>query len=151
MSYMYMYMYIVYIFVLCRWLQYFQTTERIVMMLLKNCAVSMLLVWKLYLYLLRAPWSIPPLPPFPPFPPVVLSFTHFSLPTLLFLHHLSKLSISLYLFIVPSQCIVSRTLSKKQMLMSVATKICLQLNCKLGGELWALEVPVCSNNYVWCY
>ena len=41
---------------------------------------------------------------------------------------------------VPSQCIVSRTLGKN--LMSVTTKIALQLNCKLGGELWAVEIPV---------
>ncbi|KAI8512036.1 Piwi-like protein 1 [Branchiostoma belcheri] len=45
---------------------------------------------------------------------------------------------------VPSQVIVSRTLNKKQMLMSVATKIALQLNCKLGGELWAVEIPLKS-------
>lgn len=44
--------------------------------------------------------------------------------------------------VVPSQCILARTLSKKQMLMSVVTKVALQLNCKLGGELWALEIPV---------
>jgi len=43
---------------------------------------------------------------------------------------------------VPSQVVVSRTLSKKQMLMSVCTKIGIQLNCKLGGEVWAVEVPV---------
>ena len=45
---------------------------------------------------------------------------------------------------VPSQCIVARTISKKQNLMSVATKVAMQLNCKLGGELWALDVPVSS-------
>lgn len=55
--------------------------------------------------------------------------------------------VELYVFIklfliVPSQVIVSRTLSKKQMLMSVSTKIGIQLNCKLGGEVWALEIPV---------
>lgn len=43
---------------------------------------------------------------------------------------------------VPSQVIVSRTLSKKQMQISVVTKIALQLNCKLGGELWSLDIPV---------
>lgn len=43
---------------------------------------------------------------------------------------------------VPSQCVVSRTLSKKQMLMSVATKIAIQLNCKLGGEVWRVEIPL---------
>jgi len=43
---------------------------------------------------------------------------------------------------VPSQVVVSRTLSKQQMLMSVCTKIAIQLNCKLGGEVWACEIPV---------
>ncbi|XP_066267704.1 piwi-like protein 1 [Branchiostoma lanceolatum] len=43
---------------------------------------------------------------------------------------------------VPSQVIVSRTLSKKQMLMSVCTKIGLQMNCKMGGEIWAVEIPM---------
>jgi len=43
---------------------------------------------------------------------------------------------------VPSQVVLSRTLAKRQMLMSVATKIAIQLNCKMGGEVWALEVPV---------
>jgi len=38
--------------------------------------------------------------------------------------------------------VLSRTLNKKQMLMSVATKIAIQLNCKMGGEVWALEIPV---------
>ncbi|XP_078598434.1 piwi-like protein 1 [Branchiostoma floridae x Branchiostoma japonicum] len=45
---------------------------------------------------------------------------------------------------VPSQVIVSRTLNKKPMLMSVATKIGMQLNCKMGGELWAVEIPLTS-------
>ena len=43
---------------------------------------------------------------------------------------------------MPSQCLLARTLSKKQTMMSVTTKVALQLNCKLGGELWALEIPV---------
>ncbi|GIY92309.1 piwi-like protein Siwi [Caerostris extrusa] len=42
---------------------------------------------------------------------------------------------------IPSQVIVARTLNKKQMLMSVATKIGIQLNCKLGGEPWGVEIP----------
>ena len=41
---------------------------------------------------------------------------------------------------VPSQCVVSRTLQKN--IMSVSTKIAMQLNAKLGGELWAVEIPV---------
>lgn len=43
---------------------------------------------------------------------------------------------------VPSQCIMARTLSKKNTLMSVVTKVAMQINCKLGGELWALEIPI---------
>ena len=46
------------------------------------------------------------------------------------------------IILVPSQVIVGRTISKKQMLMSVCTKIGIQLNCKLGGEAWAVEIPV---------
>ncbi|GBN60497.1 Piwi-like protein 1, partial [Araneus ventricosus] len=42
---------------------------------------------------------------------------------------------------IPSQVVVTRTLNKRNMLMSVATKIGIQLNCKLGGEPWALEIP----------
>ncbi|XP_041347966.1 piwi-like protein 1 isoform X1 [Gigantopelta aegis] len=43
---------------------------------------------------------------------------------------------------IPSQVVLTRTISKKQMLMSVATKIAIQLNCKLGGEVWAVEIPL---------
>uniref|UniRef100_A0AAU7VFF0 Piwi-like protein 1A n=1 Tax=Enchytraeus coronatus TaxID=208440 RepID=A0AAU7VFF0_9ANNE len=43
---------------------------------------------------------------------------------------------------VPSQMILSRTLSKPQMLMSVATKVLIQMNCKMGGEVWHLDVPM---------
>ncbi|XP_064649960.1 piwi-like protein 1 [Lineus longissimus] len=43
---------------------------------------------------------------------------------------------------VASQVIVGRTIAKKQMLMSVCTKVAIQLNCKLGGEVWALEIPL---------
>ena len=46
------------------------------------------------------------------------------------------------LVLVPSQVVLARTLAKKQMLMSVATKIGIQLNCKMGGEVWALEIPL---------
>nr|QEV86800.1 argonaute protein [Epinephelus coioides] len=42
----------------------------------------------------------------------------------------------------PSQCVVSRTLSRPQALMTVATKIALQMACKMGGELWSVEVPL---------
>lgn len=47
----------------------------------------------------------------------------------------------------PSQCVVARTLSRPQALMTIATKIALQMNCKMGGELWSVEIPVlfCSS------
>ncbi|XP_005371745.1 piwi-like protein 4 [Microtus ochrogaster] len=45
---------------------------------------------------------------------------------------------------IPSQCVLSRTLTKQGMMMSVATKIALQMTCKLGGELWAVEIPLKS-------
>lgn len=43
---------------------------------------------------------------------------------------------------VPSQCLVTRTISKPQALMTVATKIALQIVCKMGGELWSVEIPL---------
>ncbi|CAJ0930266.1 unnamed protein product [Ranitomeya imitator] len=45
-------------------------------------------------------------------------------------------------FPIPSQCVVARTLSKPQTVLSVCTKIALQMNCKLGGELWTVEMPL---------
>ena len=42
---------------------------------------------------------------------------------------------------IPSQCVLAKTLQKKQMLMSVCSKIILQMNCKLGGALYFC--PVC--------
>ncbi|KAK6313318.1 hypothetical protein J4Q44_G00166650 [Coregonus suidteri] len=43
---------------------------------------------------------------------------------------------------VPSQAINIRTISQPQKLRSVAQKILLQMNCKLGGELWTVNVPL---------
>ncbi|XP_033924233.1 piwi-like protein 1 isoform X2 [Melopsittacus undulatus] len=43
---------------------------------------------------------------------------------------------------VPSQCVIARTLSKPQTVMAIATKIALQMNCKMGGELWSVEIPL---------
>lgn len=43
---------------------------------------------------------------------------------------------------IPSQCVLARTLSKPQTAMAIATKIALQMNCKMGGELWSIEIPV---------
>lgn len=49
---------------------------------------------------------------------------------------------------VPSQCVVARTLSRPQALMTVATKIALQMACKMGGELWSVEIPVCCAHVI---
>jgi len=43
---------------------------------------------------------------------------------------------------VPSQVIVARTISKPDKLRSVVQKIALQINCKLGGELWEVRIPL---------
>ncbi|XP_035236171.1 piwi-like protein 2 [Anguilla anguilla] len=43
---------------------------------------------------------------------------------------------------VPSQAINVRTISQPQKLRSIAQKILLQMNCKLGGELWTVNVPL---------
>ena len=45
---------------------------------------------------------------------------------------------------VPSQCVTLAKIRKEQGLMSVVTKIAIQLNCKLGGEPWAVHNPVCG-------
>uniref|UniRef100_A0AAX7U5W5 Piwi-like protein 2 n=1 Tax=Astatotilapia calliptera TaxID=8154 RepID=A0AAX7U5W5_ASTCA len=43
---------------------------------------------------------------------------------------------------IPSQAINVRTISQQQKLKSVAQKILLQMNSKLGGELWTVNVPL---------
>ncbi|XP_054466269.1 piwi-like protein 2 [Anoplopoma fimbria] len=43
---------------------------------------------------------------------------------------------------IPSQAINIRTISQQQKLKSVAQKILLQMNSKLGGELWTVNVPL---------
>ncbi|XP_010132094.1 PREDICTED: piwi-like protein 1 [Buceros rhinoceros silvestris] len=43
---------------------------------------------------------------------------------------------------IPSQCVLARTLSKPQTAQAIATKIALQMNCKMGGDLWAVEIPL---------
>ncbi|XP_009955581.1 PREDICTED: piwi-like protein 1, partial [Leptosomus discolor] len=43
---------------------------------------------------------------------------------------------------IPSQCVLARTLSKPQTAAAIATKIALQMNCKMGGELWNVEIPL---------
>ena len=46
------------------------------------------------------------------------------------------------------QVINARTISQPNKLRSVTQKIALQINCKLGGELWALDIPLVSSNFV---
>ena len=43
---------------------------------------------------------------------------------------------------VPSQVVLAKTLSKPKGLMSVATKIAMQINCKMGGALWRVDMPL---------
>ncbi|XP_012889867.1 PREDICTED: piwi-like protein 2 [Dipodomys ordii] len=43
---------------------------------------------------------------------------------------------------VPSQVINVRTIGQPTRLRSVAQKILLQMNCKLGGELWGVDIPL---------
>ncbi|XP_034026965.1 piwi-like protein 2 [Thalassophryne amazonica] len=43
---------------------------------------------------------------------------------------------------IPSQAINVRTISQPQKLRSIAQKVLLQMNCKLGGELWTVNVPL---------
>jgi len=46
---------------------------------------------------------------------------------------------------VPSQVIITKTIGNPQKLRSVTQKIALQVNCKLGGELWSVKIPtVCA-------
>ncbi|XP_068130792.1 piwi-like protein 2 [Hyperolius riggenbachi] len=43
---------------------------------------------------------------------------------------------------VPSQVVNVRTISNPTKLRSIAQKILLQINCKLGGELWGVDIPL---------
>ncbi|KAG8522364.1 Piwi-like protein 4, partial [Galemys pyrenaicus] len=45
---------------------------------------------------------------------------------------------------VPSQCVLARTLGRQGLMASVATRVAMQMTCKLGGELWAVEIPLRS-------
>ncbi|XP_050023605.1 piwi-like protein 1 [Dermacentor andersoni] len=46
-----------------------------------------------------------------------------------------------------TQVILARTIGNRKNVRSVATKVAIQLNCKLGGEAWCLEIPL-SNTMV---
>jgi aubergine-like protein len=45
---------------------------------------------------------------------------------------------------IPSQVVTVKTLTKKRgsMLMSVCTKLVMQMNCKMGGALWRVNIPL---------
>lgn len=43
---------------------------------------------------------------------------------------------------VASQVILSRTLGNKKRFRNIVQKIALQINCKLGGTLWTVSIPV---------
>lgn len=45
---------------------------------------------------------------------------------------------------IPSQVLIARTITQQQKLRSVTQKVALQMNAKLGGELWAVEIPLKS-------
>ncbi|XP_049868005.1 piwi-like protein Siwi [Pectinophora gossypiella] len=44
---------------------------------------------------------------------------------------------------VPTQVVVARNMTSKSA-MSIATKIAIQINCKLGGAPWSVEVPMAA-------
>ncbi|KAL6264762.1 hypothetical protein P5V15_004860 [Pogonomyrmex californicus] len=56
---------------------------------------------------------------------------------------------------IPSQVIIAKTISKPPKLKSVTEKIALQINCKLGGALWTVAVPLVYRklmlNYIFLY
>ena len=43
---------------------------------------------------------------------------------------------------VPSQFVLRRTLTRDKILSSIALKVIIQINCKLGGAPWRIENPV---------
>ena len=43
---------------------------------------------------------------------------------------------------IPSQCVTSTVLNKPKGLMSVATKVAVQMIAKLGGEPWSVKIPL---------
>jgi len=43
---------------------------------------------------------------------------------------------------IPSQVVMQKTLSNEKRIQAVVQKIALQMNAKLGGELWGLQIPI---------
>lgn len=59
---------------------------------------------------------------------------------------LSNIFVLLLIFVysgpvVPSQCILFKTITSKGV-MSIATKVAIQMNCKVGGAPWGVEIPI---------
>ncbi|KAG7167994.1 piwi-like 3 [Homarus americanus] len=42
---------------------------------------------------------------------------------------------------IPTQMVLARSLQNKPRLMSIIAKIAIQMNCKLGGEVWNVQIP----------
>ncbi|CAG2065327.1 unnamed protein product, partial [Timema podura] len=45
---------------------------------------------------------------------------------------------------IASQVINARTIMKQDKIRSITQKICLQMNCKLGGSLWRVQNTICK-------
>jgi len=43
---------------------------------------------------------------------------------------------------VPSQCMLSKNLQKQKIVLNIVANIAMQINCKLGGDLWHVTIPV---------
>ena len=43
---------------------------------------------------------------------------------------------------IVSQCVLVKTINNEKIMMSAVTKIILQINVKLGGQLWGVEIPM---------
>jgi aubergine-like protein len=43
---------------------------------------------------------------------------------------------------IPSQVVLAKTLSQEKKLKSIMCKIAMQINCKLGGALWTIKIPL---------
>lgn len=42
---------------------------------------------------------------------------------------------------IPSQMVLAKSLQNKQRQLSIIYKIAIQINCKLGGEIWNVQIP----------
>jgi len=49
---------------------------------------------------------------------------------------------------IPSQVVLSKTLGDERRLRSIMQKVALQINCKLGGALWTLNIPLVHNSII---